>query len=228
MPNKGPVADRVAVLLPTTSRCCRSSATAIRLLSVVLPFVVMGLLSTLLISSNALAQESWGRFKGEIVVKFLSDGRNVRLEKPFAYVDPNNLDWDVPAGTETDGASVPRFFWIAFPPFTGQYRAAAIVHDYYCQSRTRTWRSTHLAFYTAMRAAGVDWSTAKAMYGAVYFFGPRWGIGVLPRAPGVDKYRTEEQQQAFFNDLKAWIERENPGLDDINRRLDEGGSEIPK
>ena len=35
----------------------------------------------------------------------------------------------VPAGFQTDLASVPRPLWPIFPPF-GRYRAAAVVHDY--------------------------------------------------------------------------------------------------
>lgn len=37
----------------------------------------------------------------------------------------------VPKGFFTDGASVPRFAWVIFPPW-GIYGQAAIVHDYLC------------------------------------------------------------------------------------------------
>lgn len=45
--------------------------------------------------------------------------------------------WEItiPAGFETDGASVPRLLWIAFPPFGGDYDEAAVLHDYLY----RTW-----------------------------------------------------------------------------------------
>jgi Protein of unknown function (DUF1353) len=178
------------------------------------------------LTGSSAGQENWGRFKGEIVITFLSDGRNVRLEQPFAYVDPRDREWSVPAGTTTDGASVPQFFWIAFPPFTGKYRTAAVVHDYYCQVRTHPWRDTHEVFYSAMRAAGVSEITAKSMYAAVYSFGPRWGVGAQSRGPGIEKYQTEEQQLAFYRDLEAWIGLENPSLQEINRQLDEG--KVPK
>lgn len=171
-----------------------------------------------------MAGENWGRFNGEIVAKFLSDGRNMRIEQPFEYVDPRDRNWEVPAGVTTDGASVPRFFWIAFPPFTGKYRGAAVVHDYYCQTKMRGWLDTHETFYTAMRASGVDEFTAKAMYGAVYAFGPRWGIGTKARGPAADTHRSDEQQEAFFRDLKTWIAQENPNLQEINKQLDKGRS----
>ena len=78
-----------------------------------------------------------------------------------------------------------------------------------------------------MRAAGVGEPTAKAMYGAVYNFGPRWGIGSNQRGPAAAQYRTQEQQAAFFDELKGWIERENPTPEQIAKRMDEY-SEPPK
>lgn len=189
-----------------------------------LSFAAPMLLVTLALSSVSLAGEDWGQFKGEVVAQFLRDGRNMKLEKPFGYVDPHGRQWNVPAGTTTDGASVPKFFWALFPPFTGKYRAAAVIHDYYCQTKTRSWKETHEVFYNASRAAGVGEKSAKAMYGAVYHFGPRWGIGAAARGPGADLYKTSGEQSKFFRDLDAWIGRENPSLDEIAKRLDAGGA----
>lgn len=36
----------------------------------------------------------------------------------------------IPAGFETDGASVPRLLWMFFPPLGGDYDEAAVLHDY--------------------------------------------------------------------------------------------------
>ena len=189
--------------------------------------IISLLIGALPLGNYVLAEENWGQFKGDIVATFLSDGRNMRIERPFSYIDPGGREWAVPAGMTTDGASVPRFFWTAFPPFTGRYRAAAVVHDYYCQLRTHTWRETHEIFYTGTRAAGEGEITAKAMYAAVYVFGPRWGIGTSPRGPGTDKYVTDDQQQAFYRDLEAWMKRENPSLQQIMEQLDQN-AEVPK
>lgn len=104
------------------------------------------------------------------------------------------MSWDVPSGAVTDGASVPRFFWTAFPSFTGKYRGAAVVHDCYCQSKMRRWRDTHEAFYYAMRASGVGETTAKVMYAAVYNFDPRWGIGSKSIGPAAAKFQTDAQK----------------------------------
>jgi len=173
--------------------------------------------------TQGLAAEYWGEFKGDIIATFLPDGRNVRIERSFSYIDPRGRAWDVPEGMITDGASVPRFFWTAFPPFTGLYRTAAFVHDHYCQVKSRSWKDTHEAFYNAMRASDVDDVTALAMYGAVYYFGPRWGIGAGTRGPGAENYHSDEEQEAFFRELRAWIDRERPDAAEVARRLDQGG-----
>ena len=128
----------------------------------------------------------------------------------------------MPAGTETDGASIPRVLWVSHPPFTGKYRAAAVVHDHYCRTKSRSWKETHEVFYHAMRAGGVDERTAKVMYAAVYHFGPRWGQGE-PRSAGAGTDLPIEEQTKVFNELKTWIEADSPELGEIVRRLDGGG-----
>lgn len=175
-----------------------------------------------LLTTTSTAEEQFGHFKGTPVASFLPDGRNLKLERPFGYVDPKGNPWDVPAGTVTDGASVPRVFWITHPPFTGKYRSAAIVHDYYCQKQTRSWRETHLMFYSAMRAGGVVEQTAKVMYAAVYTFGPRWGSGAQKRGPFEMKYQTVEEQQQFMREIELWIARANPNPEDIAKAMDMG------
>lgn len=60
------------------------------------------------------------------------------------------------------------------PPFTGAYRQASVIHDYYCETRDRPWKDVHEAFYWASRAGGVGRTKANIMYFAVYRFGPRW------------------------------------------------------
>jgi hypothetical protein len=74
-----------------------------------------------------------------------------------------------------DGASIPKFAWsIIGGPFEGKYRDASVIHDVACVARSAPWEYVHLVFYYAMLASGVDKTTAKIMYAAVYHFGPRW------------------------------------------------------
>jgi hypothetical protein len=128
-----------------------------------------------LLAAAALAEGS-GHFVGALQFEWLRDGRNMRLLVPFGYVDSGGVNWDVPPGAVTDGASIPRVFWLLAGPFEGKYREAAVVHDYYCVSKSHSWHDTHLMFYHAMQTSGVDEVTAKTMYAAVYYFGPRCGL----------------------------------------------------
>jgi hypothetical protein len=121
-----------------------------------------------------LAQKAAGYY-GELLLKPLNDGQNMRVMKPFGFVDSEARVWEVPIGAVTDGASIPRAFWtIVGSPFTGKYLQAAVIHDHFVQTKRRTWSLTHDAFYEAMIANGVEKKLALLMWAAVYRFGPRW------------------------------------------------------
>ena len=161
------------------------------------------------------ADPLYGHYIGRFVAEFDSDGRKVKLIEPYSFVDPDGKKWDVPAGYLTDGASVPSVLWAIYPPFTGAYRSAAVIHDFYCDNKETTWQDTHKVFYNAMRAADVDENDAKIMYGAVYLFGPRWGPGTAPGQRNAAPPASPEQQEAIVEKLKAFVETENPDLDSI-------------
>jgi Protein of unknown function (DUF1353) len=166
--------------------------------------------------SAASAESSFGHFIGKFVAAFDdSDGRKVTLQEPYAFVDPEGKEWDVPTGYKTDGASVPAALWAFYPPFTGNYRQAAVIHDYYCDNEERSWQDTHKVFYYAMRAANVDEQTAKIMYTAVYLFGPRWGPGTGPGQRAAAVKATPEQQEAVVKGLQNLVAKENPDLDSL-------------
>jgi hypothetical protein len=120
----------------------------------------------------------WGVFNGEVVTKWLKDGRRMLLIQDFSFIDSSGLTWLAPKGTVVDGASIPKPFWsVMGGPFEGQYRNARVIHDHYCETwktHGRSWQSVHKVFYYAMLAAGVPESKAIAMYIAVRQFGPRW------------------------------------------------------
>jgi len=120
------------------------------------------------------------RYEGQPQVQLLSDGRNIKLLADFIFYDPEETRWAVPAEAVVDGASIPKLFWsIIGGPFDGIYRDASIIHDWYCDKRTRTWQATHLVFYEAMRVSGVSDIKAKVMYFAVRWKGPRWDKRVI-------------------------------------------------
>ena len=119
----------------------------------------------------------WGRFVGDVVARWSDNGRDMTLVEPFAYVDSRESRWDAPAGAVVNGASIPRAFWsLIGGPFEGQFRNASVVHDVACEARDREWRTVHRMFYEACRCGGVAAAKAKAMYYAVWHFGPRWRI----------------------------------------------------
>lgn len=166
-------------------------------------------------ASGAIAEDNYGHFIGKFVAEFGNDGRKVTLLEPYSFVDPTGTEWDVPDGYKTDGASVPTALWALYPPFTGNYRSAAVIHDYYCDTMTRSWQETHKVFYYAMRAANVDEKTAKIMYGAVYLFGPRWGPGTQPGQHAAPIEATPERQEQVVKQLQEMVDKENPDLDDL-------------
>jgi hypothetical protein len=116
-----------------------------------------------------------GRYEGQLVVKWLPDGRRMELQDAFAFIDARDLRWDVPKDARIDGASIPQFLWtITGSPYTGLYRDASVVHDWYCSLRTHTCGATHGMFYEAMVVSGVSPARATLMYAAVKYAGPRW------------------------------------------------------
>ena len=164
------------------------------------------------------AQDNLGSFKGKLITEALDDGRNLRIIAPMSYIDPKGKTWKVQKGMTTDGASVPRFFWSLFPPFSGKHRRAAVLHDRYCQTRNRPWRSVHQMFYDAMLAAGVDVVSANTMYGAVYSFGPRWSMTGPTRALKRPRLSDQDQEKAFRK-LQTWIRKTKPTPQEIERHV---------
>jgi hypothetical protein len=90
-----------------------------------------------------------------------------------------------------------------------------VIHDFYCDSKKRSWQDTHKVFYYAMRAANVDEKTAKIMYGAVYLFGPRWGPGTQPGQHAAPIQASTERQEEVVKQIQAMVAKDNPDLDDL-------------
>ncbi len=182
-----------------------------------------------------------GTFKGQLKVEFLEpkgpEDRNVRLIEPFGYKDSRGVDWDVPSGFVSDGASIPWSLWSFIGgPFDGPHRDAAIIHDYFCTNKTRKWEDVHTMFLEAALRRGVPESTAQTMYAGILYGGPRWDApSVLNRAqmvptpgarppptdPGITKRSPTVTEKQQFEELKRWIEATNPTPDQIKRKVEE-------
>ena len=94
----------------------------------------------------------------------------------------------IPAGFETDLATVPRFMWWAFPP-SGDYNLAAIVHDYLLVHRRPeiSKKFCDEVFREIMHLTGVYCVERCLMYWAVRWFGgdPQHEVSEMPTR-GVD------------------------------------------
>lgn len=192
----------------------------------------MRLISILCATWIALAPgPAAAQYIGELVLKPLPDGRKMEVIKEFGFKDKMERSWIVPAGWVVDGASIPSYLWsIIGGPFSGKYRDASVVHDYFCDMKRRPWQQVHEVFHEAMLHSGVSKTLAKTMYLAVYRFGPRWDFSVTPCGYGSAcnvpvYYKVEHFQPAFveaeFEALKKRIET-NPDapIDEIKTSLD--------
>jgi len=181
--------------------------------------------------------QDFGHFLGlPITVAFIDPigintwERRVRLLAGVSYVDPYGKTWTVEPNFISDGASIPRLLWtVVGGPLDGFYRAAAVIHDKYCDTRSESYRSVHRMFYNAMRAAGVTNVEALTLYAGVMFGGPRWPDphtaiggrlgrdlpvdGPLPPPPPSEPARA--LTQADVDELKTFIISRSAAVQDV-------------
>jgi len=88
---------------------------------------------------------------------------------------------EIPAGFESDGASVPRLFWsTVFPPGYPPALCAAFVHDYVYRVHPDGWskKDADTSFFYLLREAGLSELRARAAYLGVKWFGrAAWNAG---------------------------------------------------
>lgn len=110
----------------------------------------------------------------DLVVENVGD-RKWKVVAPLTYmfsVDGIEQAITVPVGYVTDFASVPRLFWVLFPP-DGKYTKAAVIHDYLCDNPkkfTHTRKQTDYIFLTAMLESGVSRLKSFILFSAVRFY----------------------------------------------------------
>lgn len=76
----------------------------------------------------------------------------------------------IPAGFESDGATVPRFLWWYVPP-TGPYLPAVLIHDFLYQHAIGSKAQADKTFYTALQQLPVGRCKSRLMYWGVKIFG---------------------------------------------------------
>ena len=177
--------------------------------------------SALLCLPHFAMSQGKGQFKGQVATRWSENGRDMILTDPFEYIAPDGKRWPVPRGTSVDGASIPRFFWTAIGgPFEGPYRNASVIHDFYCQVRTRPYLEVHRVFYEAMQTSGVSETKSWLMYQAVSNFGPRWGGPKIdPKCEIVDD--NYDFKYCARNFVKPTLEQPDLDRDRVEKFLNE-------
>lgn len=103
-------------------------------------------------------------------------GNVYTLLKPIQY-----CGLTVPEGFESDGASVPRFFWrLVFPPGDAKALFAAIIHDYIYREHPAGWGKNHAdkIFFHLLISRGIPYLRAGLAYLGVWLFGGKaWNEG---------------------------------------------------
>ena len=125
------------------------------------------------------------------------------------------LEWNVPNGYKTDGASVPAALWALYPPFTGSYRSAAVIHDYYCDNKERSMagHAQGLLFRHACRQRRRE--DGQNHVHRRLSVRPALGPGTRPGQRNARVEATPERQEEVVKELQALVESENPDLDSL-------------
>src|SRR4029450_10737724 len=145
-----------------------------------------------------------GKFSGAPEAVWLTQegraDRDMRIVRTFSFTDPDSREWNAPAGSVVDGASIPRALWtIVGSPYTGDYRRASVGHDVACDeagSHNKKRRAADRMFFHACRAGGCSIWQSIVLYlgvriGAAGGRGPAGGGAPGPRGPGAAGGRTE-------------------------------------
>jgi len=114
-------------------------------------------------------------FIGNIVLDHVEGEENrFILRSPFMYISKRHgIQIRVPPGIVTDGASTPRLLWFLFPPASGRYLEAAVLHDALYSSKVLPRKVADDIFLEAMEELGVPPWKRYLLYWAVRLFGGR-------------------------------------------------------
>jgi len=113
------------------------------------------------------------RFTESLVVTPLTDGKTWIILSDFGFAvgaeDSDDIV-NVPIGTYTDFASIPRILWSVLPRW-GKYGNAAVIHDWLYWEQARTRREADLILKEGMQVLEVRVWQQIAIYWAVRTFG---------------------------------------------------------
>jgi len=113
------------------------------------------------------------RFTEPLVVTPLPDGKTWVILSDFGYEigeEGSGNTINVPIGTYTDFASIPRTLWAVFPRW-GKYGNAAVIHDWMYWDQSRSRKEADDIFLEGMEVLKVPKWKRRAIYSAVRTFG---------------------------------------------------------
>jgi len=113
------------------------------------------------------------RFTEPLIVTPLPDGKTWIILNDFGYEigeEGSGNIINVPIGTYTDFASIPRTLWAVFPRW-GKYGNAAVIHDWMYWDQSRTRKEADDIFLEGMEVLQVPAWKRRAIYSAVRTFG---------------------------------------------------------
>src|SRR5256886_4709759 len=133
----------------------------------------------------------WGHYSGYVEARWENDGRSMTLLSELRYTDPQGQVWIASAGSQVDGASIPRSLWSFMGgPFEGKYRNASVLHDVAYEQRNRPWQVCDQMFYNAMRCSGVGKAKAGRFNYGFIKLGRNWK---RPKARKMEKRSGREE-----------------------------------
>src|SRR6266403_2262414 len=176
----------------------------------------------------------WGHYSGYVEARWENDGRSMTLLSELRYTDPQGVVWIAAAGSQVDGASIPRSLWsLMGGPFEGKYRNGSVLHDVAYEQKNRPHEVCDRMFYNAMRCSGVSAVEAGTMYYSLLKFGRHWKFPIKRAKPvkikGQMVARGEEIPRAIpvdqeqINEARDWIRSADPSFEEIEQRVQSEG-----
>ena len=111
-----------------------------------------------------------------IEVSPVPESKKYRLLKSYRFAWGGRI-YEVPAGMEFDGASVPRALWRVVTPFEPRVMRAALCHDYLYATGKLSKKSADNLFLHFLLQDGVPKALAVMMHKAVHLFGGAFYAG---------------------------------------------------
>lgn len=187
----------------------------------------------------ATQSHKWGYYSSLPETRWNSDGRSMTLLNELRYTDPDGIVWIAPAGSEVDGASIPRSLWTLMGgPFEGRYRNASVLHDVAYEQKKRPWDVCDRMFYHAMRCSGVSAVEAGTMYYSLLKFGHHWKVPIKKakklskkerkaleqeaQEQPVEVQRAEPVDRISIDQARDWIRSAEPSVEQIEQRANAG------